>query len=85
MTRRMTSSEAIDFIETIFECGIDSYSPTMVEAFIGDMDVGRAQQDIGSYFSTIQSDIDPDTIEVTPDLTDPPTVDCVRITIKTED
>lgn len=84
MTRRLTSSEAIELIETVFESQVDSNENGLIEAFIGDMDVGRASQDIGGYLAMIQSDIDTDTISVTADQTEIPSVDCVRIIIRTE-
>lgn len=84
MTRLLTSSEAIDLIEITFETEIDSYCTTRIEAFVGDIDTGRAKQDIDSYLSIISIDVAPDSIQVFPDTTEPPTVDCVRIVIKTE-
>lgn len=85
MTRRMTSSEATDMIETVFETGVDAVSAGIVEAFIGDIDVGRARADIESYLAIVGESIDTDTIEVSPDQTDDPLgVDCVRICIRTE-
>lgn len=82
--RRMTTSEAVEMIETVFETEVESIANGIVEAFIGDMDTGRAWADVESYLS--QSDCDPDlgTITIAADKTDPPSVDCISITIKTE-
>jgi hypothetical protein len=85
VSRRMTSSEATDMIETVFETGVEAVFTGIVEAFIGDIDVGRARADIESYLAIVGESIDTDTIEVSPDQSDDPIgVDCVRICIRTE-
>ena len=82
--RRMTVSEATELLEQCFNVSPDS-TCGMVEAFIGDIDVGQANQDISSYLALIPNDFDPDTIRVSPDTDDDGDIDCVKITIKTED
>lgn len=84
MPRRLTNSEAIDMIETVFESSVDSATIGRVEATVGDMDLGRAKQDVESYLAMIPADIDPDTIHMTPDVLDDSDVDCVHIIIRTE-
>lgn len=84
MTRLLSCEEAMDMIETVFETGIETLNLSLVEAFIGDMDVARAKADVESYLAYLASDVDLDSIQITPDQTDdPPGIDCVRITIRT--
>lgn len=82
--RRMTNSEAIDMIETVFDQGVDGIATGMVDATIADMDVGRAQADIEGFLAMYEDSFHPDSIEVHPDHSDDTDLPMVWIIVKTE-
>lgn len=85
MSRRMTTSEALEFIETAFNVGPDGIETGMIDATVADMDVERAQMDLESYLGIIAADIDPDSIQIVADRMDDSNMPVVRIIIKTGD
>jgi hypothetical protein len=82
--RRMTNSEAIAMIETVFEQGVDGIATGMVDATVADMDVDRARADIEGFLSMYRDNFDPASIEVHPDHSDETDLPMVRIIVKTE-
>lgn len=84
MTRRLTNTEAIGLIETVFEQGVDGICTGLIDATICDMDVDRARSDVASFLAGIESEIDADSIEIRPDHSDETDMPMVSIIIKTE-
>lgn len=82
--RRMTNSEAIDMIETVFDQGVDGIATGMIDATIADMDVDRARADIESHLAGMDGSFDPASIAVNPDHSDETDLPMVRIIVKTE-
>jgi len=85
MSRRMTTGEALDLLETVFEASPDTIGTGIVEGFVVDMDQGRASDDIASFLAIRPGDVNPDSIAVYPDHCDETGQSAVRIVIKTED
>lgn len=85
MTRRMTQSEALDFIETAFNVGADTISTGLVDAYIAGIDTDQARTDLESYLAMVPSEIDPASIEITPDRLEDDDMPCVHIVIRTGD
>lgn len=83
MTRRMTTMEAMDLIETVFEVGPDAINTGLVEVTVGDMQTGQARADIDSYLATVPGDIDPDSITIIPDVVEGSTIPAVTIHVRT--
>ena len=85
MTRRMTNTEALSLINDIWEIEPDLISPGLIEAYVGDTDVGTATVDLESWLAGDQDDIDLDSIIITPDVVEGTNLSAVKIVIKTED
>lgn len=83
MTRRMTQQEALDFIETAFNCGPDGIAPGLIDATVAGIDVEQAQTDLESYLSIVPALIDPDSIQIHADRIEDSDMAAVRIIIKT--
>jgi len=83
MTRRMTTAEACEFVES-YDITPDIVATGLVNAIIADLDAQTARSDIESFISGISEDIDPDSYEIVPDHIDGADLDCVSITIRTE-
>lgn len=84
MTRRMTADEAVAMIETVFEQDAEAVNSGLVEAFVGDMDTGRAKADVDSYLATVPGDIDPDTISITADVIEGSSIPAVQIQVRVQ-
>lgn len=83
MTRRMTTQEALDLIETVFEVGPDAIQTGLVEVTVGDMQAGQARADIESYLAMVPSEIDPDSIKIIPDVVEGSSIPAVVIHVRT--
>lgn len=84
MTRRMTTDEAIEFIEAVMDCPIDLHAADRIEAFVLDQTV----EEVGAAFEAFTADrgldIDEDSIEFRADRIDICDDPCCLIIIKTE-
>lgn len=85
MTRRMTQSEALDFIETAFNVGPDTITSGLVDAFVAGIDADQARTDLESYLAMVPAEIDPASINISPDRLDDNDMSCVHIVIRTGD
>lgn len=83
--RRMTTYEALSLIEEVWEIEPDLISTGLIEAFVGDTDVGTATMDLESWLAGDHDDIDLSSISITPDVVEGTNLSAVKITIKTED
>lgn len=86
MSRRMTTDEAIDLIDVVFETspdGIVTGAAGVVDVTVYDMDVGQARADIESFLAMRPGNVDPASIEIRPDRSDNSDAPMVRVIIKT--
>jgi len=83
--RRMTTYEAISLISDIWDIEPDLIATGLIEAYVGDTDVGTATVDLESWLAGDHDDIDLDSISITPDVVEGTNLSAVKITIKTED
>lgn len=83
MTRRLTNTEAVEFVETILECGLDTIGGGVVEAFAFDMGVDQVRADLDSYLAGIADEIDPDSITITSDKAEGTLLPCAHVFIRT--
>jgi hypothetical protein len=83
--RRLTRSEALEMIETTWDCAADAICVGLVEATIPDLTTVQARQDVEAFLSVIASEIDPASIDIHRDEIDGSDLDCVRIVIRTKE
>lgn len=81
--RRLTRTEAIEAIETIWETGPDFIMAGLVEATVVDVSVQQARSDVDSYLAAIAGAIDPDSITIRRDEIEGSDMDAVTVSIKT--
>lgn len=81
--RPLTTSEALEFLETTFNVGPEAICTGLIEATVAGTDVESATRDLESYLSIIASEIDPDTIRIRSDVVEGADMDAVSIHIKT--
>jgi len=87
--RKMTLSEAVQLVETVFEASPDlevirNDMSGLVEITVIDIGVDQARADIGSYLA-MTAEVDPDSITVTEDqIEEAPEVTATLVSIKTE-
>ncbi len=82
MTRRLTITEAEEFLWLSFNAQPENVNDGEVEAYVTDVDVETARADWESYCAIMAREIDPETVEITPDRVDGADLDCVKIIIK---
>jgi hypothetical protein len=83
--RRLTRSEALEMIETTWDCAADAICVGLVEATIPELTTVQAREDVAKYLDIIASEIDPDSISIHRDEIDGSDLDCVRVVIRTGD
>jgi hypothetical protein len=81
--RLLTRSEALEVLETTFNCGPDAIESGSIEATVAGVDVQSAKADVESYLAFIAAEIDPDSITITRDEIEGSSLDCALIFIKT--
>ncbi|PZQ99177.1 MAG: hypothetical protein DI533_00265 [Cereibacter sphaeroides] len=82
--RRMTQSEAEEFIGTTFNTVPELSERWITEVTVVDVSVKQAEADRDSFLSIIASPIDPESIVITPDQIEGSDLECVRIVIRTD-
>jgi len=81
--RPLTLSEATEFLEEVMDCPLDLIGST-VEAFILNESVDQVRADLDSYLAGIDDQIDPDSVEITPDRIDGFDMPAAKIVMRTE-
>ena len=84
MTRRMTNTEAMELLETVFEVSPETITDWLIEGFVFGVVVDQATSDIESYLATKDESFEADSFQVHRDYWDDADLDGVRIVIKTE-
>ena len=79
---RLTINEAEDFLWISFNAEPENTNEGEVEAYITDIDVETARKDWASYCAIMAREVDPDSIQITPDKVDGADMPCVKIIIK---
>lgn len=81
--RRLTQSEAVEMVETVWETSPDLIAPGRVEAFVVERTAQDAEHDLAGYLSIIAAVIDPDSITITEDALESALIECCQIVIQT--
>ena len=82
--RRLTSAEAMEFLEVTLDCSLDTIGTGCLEAWHYDATVDQVLVDLESYVATLRDDIDLSSVSITPDRAEGGNVPCVHIFIRTE-
>jgi hypothetical protein len=81
--RRLTQSEAIEMIETTWDCAPDTIGSGLIEAFIPEISTVQARQDVDSFLAVIASEIEPASITIHRDEIEGSDMQCARIVVRT--
>ncbi|MGL6209701.1 MAG: hypothetical protein ACRC14_07730 [Paracoccaceae bacterium] len=84
MIRRMTTAEALIFLEQAFNIGPDMVSTGMVEAIVAGSDAQDAAEALDAYCKAEIGEIEPDSVTFRADRTYDGDMTAVQIIIKTE-
>lgn len=80
---RLSTSEALEFLETTFNVSPDMMTCGLIEATVAGIDREQAQRDLESWLAIIAAPIDPDSITIMRDVVEDSDMDAVSIVIKT--
>ena len=81
--KHMTLAEAEELIvERMYGTG-EKINDTRYEGGVFDVDMVEARQEVDAFIATLDREIDPMSVEITPDRMDEMDIPCVAITIKT--
>lgn len=85
MTRKLTFTEALHFLEEVWGIdALDHYVHSVgFEVPLPGVSETQVQQEIYSFIASMDDDIDPDSISIRPDSVDEPHFDIINLTIKT--
>lgn len=81
---RMTNSDAMELLETVFEVSPETITAGLIEGFVVGIGTDQATTDIESYLATKDSTVEAGSVEVHSDYWDEADLSGVRIVIKTE-
>lgn len=80
---RLTQAQAVEFLESIFVWEPDEITATHVEAFIMGASMDDVQIDLEQFCASYGLQIDPDSVQVTPDHIDATDMVATKIVIRT--
>lgn len=81
---RLSFTQASEFIELAMDCQIDLQQSGLIEAYIIDRSVDEVQLALDAFVHGLRIDLEPGSVEITPDHLDDGDIAVARIVIKTE-
>lgn len=82
MTRHMTEDEATAMVQSVFQMEPEEVFADRVEVTVWNYSAEQAQADLDSFIAWINTDIDPESIKVSPDRCDDPDSPAAKIVVR---
>lgn len=80
---RLSFDEAAEFVEIMMDCSVDLLQSGLIEAYVLDRSVAEVQLALDAFVHGLGIELDPGSVEITPDHLDDGDIAVARVVIKT--